>query len=80
MLDSVIWKRREVISIFLMQKNLLAAVYGGHEPSSWQGEKELKRNLSYNIIIFIALQWFIILQNGVKMLLTSLKGLGDKDS
>lgn len=63
-----------------MQKNLLAAVYSGHEPSSWQREKELKGNLSYNIIIFIALQWFIILQNGVKMLLTSLKGLWDKDS
>lgn len=65
LLASFIWKRREVISSFLMQENLLAAVYGGHELSCWQWGKEMKGNLGYNTIIFIALQWFVTLQNGV---------------
>lgn len=43
----------------------MAAVNGGHELSCWQWGKEMKGNLGYDTITFIALKWFIIVQNGV---------------
>jgi len=45
LLDSFIWKWREVISSFLMQENLLAAVYGEDELSRWWQGKKMKGNL-----------------------------------
>lgn len=79
LLDSFVWKRREVISRFLMQENLLPAVYVGHELSCWQWGKETKGNLGYTTIISVALQWFIIMQNGVNCCSSAQKGLWDED-